>query len=209
MSFEETELRLGWPGNNNGRSEMTRKRGLFHEEEYSSPTHQTILTMPDLKLNLISSQSPPPPKSFIGQKWLGAVQKGSKEEEISDEEKKVVKVRFVKVSLEGAPYLRKVDLNMFNSYTQLSHALAKFFAAFTIGNFGSQAGGMKDFMNESKLIDLLNGSDYVPTYQDKDGDWMLLGDVPWHVRLLPRRLPLFSSASLTLFRAGLLQGSRS
>lgn len=39
--------------------------------------------------------------------------------------------------------------------------------------------GMKDFMNETKLIDLLNGSDYVPTYQDKDGDWMLLGDVPW------------------------------
>lgn len=65
MSFEETELRLGLPGNNNGRSEMTRKRGLFHEEEYSSPTHQTILTMPDLKLNLISSQSLPPPKYVL------------------------------------------------------------------------------------------------------------------------------------------------
>ena len=24
-----------------------------------------------------------------------------------------------------------------------------------------------------------NGSDYVPTYEDKDGDWMLVGDVPW------------------------------
>lgn len=34
-------------------------------------------------------------------------------------------------------------------------------------------------MNESKLMDLLNGSDYVPTYEDKDGDWMLVGDVPW------------------------------
>ena len=48
---------------------------------------------------------------------------------------------------------------------------------FSKGNCGSQ--GMKDFMNESKLIDLLNGSDYVPTYEDKDGDWMLVGDVPW------------------------------
>ena len=38
---------------------------------------------------------------------------------------------------------------------------------------------MKDIVNEGKLIDLLNGSDYVPTYEDKDGDWMLLGDVPW------------------------------
>lgn len=45
------------------------------------------------------------------------------------------------------------------------------------GNYGSQ--GMKDFMNESKLIDLLNDSEYVPTYEDKDGDWMLVGDVPW------------------------------
>lgn len=24
-----------------------------------------------------------------------------------------------------------------------------------------------------------NGSEYLPTYEDKDGDWMLVGDVPW------------------------------
>nr|GFD37221.1 auxin-induced protein [Tanacetum cinerariifolium] len=23
------------------------------------------------------------------------------------------------------------------------------------------------------------GSEYAPTYEDKDGDWMLVGDVPW------------------------------
>lgn len=45
------------------------------------------------------------------------------------------------------------------------------------GNYGSQ--GMIDFMSESKLMDLLNSSEYVPTYEDKDGDWMLVGDVPW------------------------------
>ena len=38
---------------------------------------------------------------------------------------------------------------------------------------------MRDYMNERKLIDVSNGSDYVPTYEDKDGDWMLVGDVPW------------------------------
>jgi auxin-responsive protein IAA len=27
--------------------------------------------------------------------------------------------------------------------------------------------------------DLLNGSEFVLTYEDKDGDWMLVGDVPW------------------------------
>ncbi|KAK8623747.1 hypothetical protein V6N13_065110 [Hibiscus sabdariffa] len=25
------------------------------------------------------------------------------------------------------------------------------------------------------------GSDYAPTYEDKDGDWMLVGDVPWEM----------------------------
>nr|AFK43673.1 unknown [Lotus japonicus] len=89
---------------------------------------------------------------------------------------------FVKVSMDGAPYLRKVDLKLYKSYQELSDALGKMFSSFTTinGSCGSQ-GMMKDFMNESKLIDLLNGSDYVPTYQDKDGDWMLLGDVPWEM----------------------------
>lgn len=36
---------------------------------------------------------------------------------------------------------------------------------------------MKELMNELKVN--VDCSDYVPTYQDKDGDWMLLGDVPW------------------------------
>ncbi|KAJ6689306.1 hypothetical protein OIU85_005684 [Salix viminalis] len=55
---------------------------------------------------------------------------------------------FVKVCMDGAPYLRK---------------------------------GMIDFMNERKLMDLLNSSEYVPSYEDKDGDWMLVGDVPWEM----------------------------
>ncbi|KAK4776677.1 hypothetical protein SAY86_005365 [Trapa natans] len=88
-------------------------------------------------------------------------------------------VAFVKVSMDGAPYLRKVDLKLYKSYQELSDALANMFRSFTIGNCGSQ--GMKNFMNERKLIDLLNGSDYVPTYEDKDGDWMLVGDVPWQM----------------------------
>jgi len=85
---------------------------------------------------------------------------------------------FVKVSMDGAPYLRKVDLKMYKTYQDLSKALEKMFSSFTIGNCGSQ--GMNG-MNESKLMDLLNGSEYVPTYEDKDGDWMLVGDVPWEM----------------------------
>ena len=29
------------------------------------------------------------------------------------------------------------------------------------------------------LVDVVSGAEYVPTYEDKDGDWMLVGDVPW------------------------------
>lgn len=41
---------------------------------------------------------------------------------------------FVKVSMDGAPYLRKVDLKMYKSYQELSDALGKMFSSFTIGN---------------------------------------------------------------------------
>ncbi|KAK1314913.1 Auxin-responsive protein IAA16 [Acorus calamus] len=88
---------------------------------------------------------------------------------------------FIKVSMDGAPYLRKVDLKMYKTYHDLSIALEKMFSSFTSGNCGSQGMNGRDFMNESKLMDLLNGSEYVPTYEDKDGDWMLVGDVPWEM----------------------------
>lgn len=41
---------------------------------------------------------------------------------------------FVKVSMDGAPYLRKVDLRLYKSYQELSDALGKMFSSFTIGN---------------------------------------------------------------------------
>lgn len=40
---------------------------------------------------------------------------------------------YVKVSMDGAPYLRKVDLKMYNNYMELSMALEKMFSCFTIG----------------------------------------------------------------------------
>ncbi|KAL1540266.1 auxin-responsive protein IAA8-like [Salvia divinorum] len=86
---------------------------------------------------------------------------------------------FVKVSMDGAPYLRKVDLITYSAYQGLSSALEKMFSCFTIGQYGSHGAPGAEMMNESKLKDLLNGSEYVLTYEDKDGDWMLVGDVPW------------------------------
>ncbi|XP_065873982.1 auxin-responsive protein IAA9 [Euphorbia lathyris] len=88
---------------------------------------------------------------------------------------------FVKVSMDGAPYLRKVDLRTCSTYQELSCALEKMFSCFTIGQCGSHGAPGREKMSESKLRDLLNGSEYVITYEDKDGDWMLVGDVPWEM----------------------------
>ncbi|CAB4288433.1 unnamed protein product [Prunus armeniaca] len=87
---------------------------------------------------------------------------------------------YVKVSMDGAPYLRKVDLKTYGSYVELSLALEKMFSCFTIGQCGSH-GVSRDGLSESRLMDLLNGAEYVLTYEDKDGDWMLVGDVPWEM----------------------------
>lgn len=40
-------------------------------------------------------------------------------------------------------------------------------------------GGKDESVSETRTKDLLNKSEYVLTYEDKDGDWMLVGDVPW------------------------------
>ena len=41
---------------------------------------------------------------------------------------------YVKVSMDGAPYLRKVDIKIYSSYKDLSSALEKMFSCFTIVN---------------------------------------------------------------------------
>ncbi|KAF3529347.1 hypothetical protein DY000_02041672 [Brassica cretica] len=97
--------------------------------------------------------------------------------------------------MDGAPYLRKADLKSYTNYMELSTALEKMFTTFTLGQCGSnkatrkdklcQCGSnkatRKDKLYETKLKDLLNGKDSVLSYEDKDGDWMLVGDVPWEM----------------------------
>ena len=70
----------------------------------------------------------PPVRSF--RKNIVSVQKNSNDEA----EKASSSAAFVKVSMDGAPYLRKVDLKLYKSYKDLSEALGKMFSSFTIGN---------------------------------------------------------------------------
>ncbi|MQL90530.1 hypothetical protein Taro_023120 [Colocasia esculenta] len=73
---------------------------------------------------------------------------------------------YVKVSMDGAPYLRKIGLNAFRGYKELREALEGMFKCFSIGFSVGEAQAT---------------SDYAITYEDKDGDWMLAGDVPWEM----------------------------
>ncbi|CAD6339343.1 unnamed protein product [Miscanthus lutarioriparius] len=83
--------------------------------------------------------------------------------------------------MDGAPYLRKVDLKMYKNYKDLSLALEKMFSYFTVGHNGSNGKMGREGLSDCRLMDHKNGSDLVLTYKDKDGDWMLVGDVPWRM----------------------------
>ncbi|KAL5570659.1 hypothetical protein UlMin_027234 [Ulmus minor] len=65
---------------------------------------------------------------------------------------------YVKVSMDGAPYLRKIDLKNYSEYQELSSALEMMFSCFTIGQCGPHGSLDKD-LSESKLNDLLHGSE--------------------------------------------------
>ncbi|KAG0453879.1 hypothetical protein HPP92_025183 [Vanilla planifolia] len=69
---------------------------------------------------------------------------------------------FVKVAMDGAPYLRKIDLNVYEGYDELKMVLKGMFNCFTLGEG-------------------CDGQGYVMVFQDKDGDWMMVGDVPWEM----------------------------
>ncbi|XP_049373277.1 auxin-responsive protein IAA14-like [Solanum verrucosum] len=180
LNLKETELCLGMPGG--GGDHNIKKRGFSQTVDL-----KLNLDNPSMNINNTSSNKdslkPPTKAQVVGWPPVRSFrknimsQKGNNNVEITEKGEKTI--AFVKVSMDGAPYLRKVDLKMYKSYQQLSDSLTKMFSSFTMGNYGSQ--GMIDFMNERKLMDVLNSSDYVPTYEDRDGDWMLVGDVPWQM----------------------------
>ncbi|XP_024191868.1 auxin-responsive protein IAA13 isoform X1 [Rosa chinensis] len=87
---------------------------------------------------------------------------------------------FVKVNMDGIPIGRKVDLNAHTCYETLAQTLEDmFFSTTTTGN--SIGGDKEQATKPSRLLD--GSSEFVLTYEDKDGDWMLVGDVPWRMFL--------------------------
>ncbi|OWM82288.1 hypothetical protein CDL15_Pgr001862 [Punica granatum] len=174
MNLDETELTLGLPGGES-RGKSGTKRGFPDTIDLSIGAKRRSLTGggeaakdPDIAVaerredevsGTISSKPPATKTQVVGWPPVRSFRKNVMTKSC----------KFVKVAVDGAPYLRKVDLEMYSSYQQLLAALEGMFSCFTI----------RKYLKERKLMDPANGGEYVPTYEDKDGDWMLVGDVPW------------------------------
>ncbi|OUZ99673.1 AUX/IAA protein [Macleaya cordata] len=166
LNFKETELTLGLPGESRTLNEVVGAGGKISSKRGFSETVDLNIgskdrTSDDQLASQRSSKPPAPKAQVVGWPPVRSFRKNALVPTKS--------CTYVKVAVDGAPYLRKVDLEMYGSYQELLSALTEMFTCFTIRNH----------LDESKLIDRVNGTEYVPTYEDKDGDWMLVGDVPW------------------------------
>ncbi|KAL5758083.1 hypothetical protein ACOSP7_020694 [Xanthoceras sorbifolium] len=181
-NFEETKLTLGLPG--------VECRGTAAESGGKSGVKRGFSNTIDL--NLRSSSSGGDKRCGSENDVLGSAKPPAAKTQVVGwppvraSRKNVMKsCKYVKVAVDGAPYLRKVDLEMYNSYQQLLGALEDMFSCFTIRNY----------LNERRIMDQVNGVEYVATYEDKDGDWMLVGDVPWKMFVeICKRLRLMKSS---------------
>ncbi|CAE5959973.1 unnamed protein product [Arabidopsis arenosa] len=85
---------------------------------------------------------------------------------------------FVKINMYGVPIGRKVDLSAHNSYEQLSFTVDKLFR----GLLAAQRDLSSSIEDEKPITGLLDGNgEYTLTYEDNEGDKMLVGDVPWQM----------------------------
>ncbi|KAJ4952761.1 hypothetical protein NE237_029593 [Protea cynaroides] len=151
LGFEITELRLGLPGDNRPSSlDKNEKKRCF--SEIASADDENSSSTGDRKNQNNSTQ-------IVG--WPPVCSYRKKSNAAQVETSKL----YVKVSMDGAPFLRKIDLKTQKGYSDLSAAFEELFRCYGIG------GMWKDS----------DSSEYIPIYEDKDGDWMLVGDVPWEM----------------------------
>nr|QTZ96571.1 IAA30 [Galium aparine] len=161
LNLEATELRLGLPGTD---TEMDQKLESSASAK-SSGSKRSSSEMTSEKTAEQESAAPPSKAQVVGWPPVRNYRKN-----VFQQQKKAADSdgsgAFLKVSMDGAPYLRKLDLRVYKNYPELLQALQTMFKC-KIGMYTEREG--------------YNGSEFAPTYQDKDGDWMLVGDVPWEM----------------------------
>ncbi|KAF1884292.1 hypothetical protein Lal_00042944 [Lupinus albus] len=158
LNLTATELRLGLPGTVE-KEEKTIQGGVKNNKRQLPETsEESVSISKNSKGKHAESDADPPAKAkIVGWPPIRSYRKNS----LQETEGAGI---FVKVSMDGAPYLRKIDLKVYVGYLELLKALEIMFKL-TIGEYSEREG--------------YKGSEYAPTYEDKDGDWMLVGDVPW------------------------------
>lgn len=86
---------------------------------------------------------------------------------------------YVKVKMEGVAIGRKVDVSLHGSYQELLRTLERMFPS------ANQQGADADPAEEEEEVashERRRRHPYVVTYEDGEGDWLLVGDdVPWEV----------------------------
>ncbi|GLT95167.1 hypothetical protein SLE2022_128640 [Rubroshorea leprosula] len=170
INLEATELRLGLPG--------TSEENSDHQKQTSAGGRSNKRALPDMSeeslgrensnstnAKKIDPESGPPTKAqVIGWPPIRSYRKNCLQPKKSEADQAFG--IYVKVSVDGAPYLRKIDLKIYKGYPDLLKALEDMYK-FRAGEYSEREG--------------YNGSEFVLAYEDKDGDWMLAGDVPWNM----------------------------
>lgn len=147
--LDATELRLGLPGTEPDEkpsppaARAASKRAL--EEDAMCPSNKN-----ESKAQVVGWPPVRPYRRNI------SMQMRRSEADVDVDDDKSAAAIYVKVSMDGAPYLRKIDLKVYRGYKDLRENLEDMFKCFSLG-------------------------EYVITYEDKDGDWMMVGDVPWEM----------------------------
>ncbi|KAE8680977.1 Serine/threonine protein phosphatase 2A 57 kDa regulatory subunit B' iota isoform 1 [Hibiscus syriacus] len=117
MSFEETELTLGLPG-----------EGRSSEEEAAAVKCSTKRGFVDLNVSVYKSgagESSPSKAQVVGWPPVRSCRKKALNE----------RFKYVKVAMDGAPYLRKLNLQGCPNYLELFKELEKLFNCSTIGEY--------------------------------------------------------------------------
>ncbi|KAG1334061.1 auxin-induced protein 22D [Cocos nucifera] len=164
-NLKATELRLGLPGTDEPEKlpsmlPRSSKRAILEANESQSKRNPSEIK------SLEEDQKPAAKAQIVGWPPIRSYRKNSYQAMKMEAETTGM---YVKVSMDGAPYLRKIDLKVYEGYKELREALEDMFKCFSLG--------------EISRMDESNVHEYAITYEDKDGDWMLVGDVPWEMFL--------------------------
>lgn len=162
--LEATELRLGLPGIDESEKQSSASTSAKNSKKRSYSSEMDNNNSTSGNENEQQDSAPAPKAQVVGWPPVRSYRKNVLQ--VKKQESDNNSGTYLKVSMDGAPYLRKIDLKVYKSYPELLKALQNMFKC-TIGVYSEREG--------------YNGSDYAPTYEDKDGDWMLVGDVPWEM----------------------------